>query len=69
MHCSNLTSVSIGNLVTIINGESFSECYELTNIIFRGTISEWNNITLDSNWKGNSPITTIHCTDGDVTVS
>lgn len=38
-------------------------------ISFSGTMSQWNNITLDSNWRVGSPIITeIICSDGTVSV-
>lgn len=38
-------------------------------ISFSGTMSQWNNITLDSNWRVGSPvITEIICSDGTVSV-
>ena len=38
-------------------------------ISFSGTMSQWNNITLDSNWRVGSPvITEIICSDGTVTI-
>ena len=38
-------------------------------ISFSGTMSQWNNITLDSNWRVGSPIITeIKCSDGTVSV-
>lgn len=40
-----------------------------SGISFSGTMSQWNNITLDSNWRVGSPIITeIICSDGTISV-
>ena len=61
--CSSLTSITIPESVTNIGASAFWGI-SLININFKGTMSEWNNITKLSNWNENSSITTITCTDG-----
>ena len=62
--CNNLSSVTMSNSVRNIKSYAFSNCSNLSNIIFNGTINEWNNITKASDWKNNSNIQTITCSDG-----
>lgn len=67
--CSNLNSLVMGVGITSIEGYAFSDSRSLTSIDYRGTMEQFNSITKDSNWlKNRSPIATIHCTDGDITL-
>ena len=66
--CTSLTSVTLSDSLKIIDNGAFSGCASLKEIVFEGTTSQWNEITKASNWSDNSSITTIHCTDGDVTL-
>ena len=67
-NCSGLTNVIIGNRVTRIGYAAFEGCRNLTYIKYMGTIDQWNKIHISSDWNGLSPIKTIHCTDGDITL-
>lgn len=66
--------ITIPETVTSIGYMAFAnmkfESYGNGNgISFSGTMSQWNNITLDSNWRVGSPvITEIICSDGSVSV-
>lgn len=66
--------ITIPETVTSIGYMAFAnmkfESYGNGNgIWFSGTMSQWNNITLDSNWRVGSPIITeIKCSDGTVTI-
>lgn len=64
----NLTSITIPTSVTTIQTAAFGFCTSLTELTYLGTMSDWNNITLESDWNAESSITTIHCTDGDITL-
>lgn len=66
--CSNLNSLVMGVGVSSIDGYVFAESRSLTSIDYRGTIEQFNSITKNSNWLNRSSITTIHCTDGDITL-
>lgn len=66
--------ITIPETVTSIGYMAFAnmkfESYGNGNgMSFSGTMSQWNNITLDSNWRVGSPvITEIICSDGSVSV-
>ena len=44
-YCTNLTSVTIGSGVTSIGGWAFWDCSSLTSIKYRGTKTQWDNIS------------------------
>ena len=46
--CTGLTSVTIGNSVTGIGWSAFSNCSSLTNVYYKGTASDWENISIGS---------------------
>ena len=67
--CTSLTNITIPNRVTSIGDEAFYGCTSLTNINYNGTKSEWNNVSSASpGWSNGSSITTITCTDGQITI-
>ena len=64
--CSNLTSVYLPSTLSSIGMRSFAWCTSLTSIYFNGTIEQWNSITLQSEWNRDSPISVVHCLNGDI---
>ena len=63
----NIISVTIPDSVTSIGGFAFSNCSELKNITYTGTIADWNNIDKGGGLDDGVPTTcVIHCTDGDI---
>lgn len=66
--CSDLTSVTMSNRVKHIGNWAFKNCISLTSINYTGTKDQWSKIKLEDEWDENSPIKTIHCTDGDITL-
>lgn len=64
--CSGLTSITIPNSVTSIGERAFRGCNKLIDITYRGTINQWDTIRKNEQWKTDSSIKTIHCTDGDI---
>ena len=65
--CSSLTSITIPESVTSIETWAFRYCRNLTNITYTGTQAQWKNINKE-NWKDDSAIKTITCTDGVITL-
>ena len=64
--CYGLTSVTLGNGVTNIEYSAFLDCCALQNIIFNGTIAEWNAIEKGNWWNEGVPAPYVQCTDGQV---
>lgn len=66
-YCDNLTSIDIPNSVTNIGEDAFNGCTKLKNIMYKGTIAEWKDISKWYGWKEEVPKSCkIHCTDGDI---
>lgn len=66
-YCDSLTSIDIPNSVTNIGKDAFNGCTKLKNIMYKGTIAEWKDISKWYGWKEEVPKScTIHCTDGDI---
>lgn len=64
---SNITTISLPNSITSLGNRVFANCTNLTQIIFRGTISEWENITKPDNWRENmNNYLSIVCSDGRI---
>ena len=64
--CTGLASITIPSSVTLIDYDAFGDCSSLVDINYGGTMSDWGNITLGSDWNRNTGNYTIHCTDGDI---
>lgn len=57
-------SITIPVSVTYIS--SFSNCSELTRIVYEGTVAEWNAIRFGKNWLNPLSHITVYCTDGEI---
>ncbi len=68
-HCDALESVVIPKSVTSIGQQIFAFCPELKDVYFAGTVEEWNAVEKGKELNKNSPLTVIHCSDGDVPLS
>ena len=64
---SSLENVTFGKNVTNFGSSIFRNSNKIKNIKYLGTKEEWNNILKHTSWKnGNSSITKIVCTDGEI---
>ncbi len=68
-HCTSLTNITIPKGVTSIGDNAFGGCTSLTTIKFKGTMAQWNAITLGWGWNYNVPTTTVRCSNGTVVLS
>ncbi len=66
--CSNLESVTIPSGVTNFGSYTFTSCPNLTDIIYKGSMEEWEAIW-GSSWLYLTNTCTVHCTDGYVTLN
>ena len=46
-YCDSLTNVTIGDSVTYIDKKAFYDCISLTSVYYKGTASDWSNISID----------------------
>ena len=66
---SKLVSIEIPASVTYIESNAFNNSTSLETIKFKGTISEWNSVSIgDEDVFKNVPATKVICTDGEVTL-
>ena len=61
--CSELTNVTISDSVISVGEDAFSDCNKLTDVYYKGTTTQWQEITIDTN--GNDCLTgaNVHCKD------
>ena len=62
----HIISLSLPSTLTNLKAESLWGCSSLTNLSFRGTKKQWNDLTKGTDWNYSVPATVVHCTDGDV---
>ena len=67
-YCRNLTSITIPNSLTDIGASAFQYCTSLNEIVYKGTISQWNSIKKGNSWYFSVPAKVVNCTDGDVAI-
>ena len=65
-NCKNLTSITIPSSLKDLGGCVFGRCDNLRDIIFKGTVEQWEAISKSSAWNVGITNCTIHCTDGDL---
>ena len=66
--CTSLISIELPKSLKKVNEDAFYECSNLENVVYKGTKAQWRQVQFES---GNTDLRdrTIHCTDGDLTVS
>lgn len=67
--CSALTEVELPKTLQHISIFAFDDCDNLKSIEFKGTVKDWLNVKLESNWAGRSyelgtSVIEIKCIDG-----
>ena len=63
----NITYLELPASITKIGNFAMYSCGNLTSIKYNGKKSQWNSITKGESWNSYT-ITTIHCSDGDITL-
>lgn len=64
----NFTSITMPSTITKIGKNAFSNMMNVTYFSYSGTMADWEAIEKDPEWNSQSSITTISCSDGDVTL-
>jgi hypothetical protein len=63
--CYSLSSLIIPTSVVNIGSNAFNNCTSLEEITYLGTIEQWGDININSNWlQYQGAVKAIHCTDG-----
>lgn len=65
--CTSLQIINLPKSVTRICSYAFENCTKLLSIHYASTKADFKqHVTLDTNWRANSAISTVHCSDGDI---
>lgn len=67
-NCTGLVRVHLGKLPKIPNN-FFNGCSALRDVYYDGTTAEWNALSKGSAWSLTGNTFTVHCSDGDITVT
>ena len=67
--CGKLQDVEICSDVKRIGRYAFADCNSLQIIRYSGTKKEWEEIHKEDHWRHNSPISSIQCSDGIISIS
>lgn len=65
-NCKSINKIHLSKDLKSIGNNSFSGCDNLSDIIYNGTMDEWNEISKNKYWNVSSCAFVIHCTDGDI---
>jgi hypothetical protein len=66
--CTSLSEIMLSANISYIGGYVFYECKALKNITFLNTANEWNAITKATDWKDESSLSTVTCTNGIISI-
>lgn len=64
----NIESVSLPSTLEEIHEGVFESCDKLDKIVFNGTMSQWNDVILESYSFLNVPALHVECTDGELLI-
>lgn len=68
-YCTKLEKVTLpASLKSLSVYSLFQSCGKLKELTYKGSMSQWEAIEKTDTWSSGSSITTIHCTDGDITL-
>lgn len=63
--CTSLESIIIPSSIVKIDSYAFWHCDSLNEVIFQGTVEQWENMVFETNVFSFCPFTQVHCIDGD----
>lgn len=67
-NCKSITTIVIPTTINKIGEYAFYNCISLANINYLGTVEQWNQISLGTDWNSGIPATYIQCSNGQVTL-
>ncbi len=65
-NCTSLESISLPAAVTEIGHDAFRGCTALTEFVFKGDAAAWNSVKKAANWRTETGIEIIKCSDREV---
>jgi len=65
-YCSKITSVTLPESLVIIDQYAFTSAKSLETIIFKGTKSQWEEISVGYQWNFEVPAKKVICSDGEL---
>lgn len=65
-----MLSITLPSTIKFLGGYLFtnSNKYKLNELIFNGSMAQWNNVEKAPNWKWGTDLTIVKCIDGNVTL-
>lgn len=67
--CFSLRSIVLSNSLKVIDNKAFSKCTNLKEIVFKGTIAEWNAVEKGDSWDSSLRGYVVQCDDGIIKVA
>ena len=64
--CPKLKTIYLPESIEVIDMYAICYCESLTDIIYAGTVAQWNAISKGTNWISDVPATYVQCSDGQV---
>lgn len=64
--CKEMKSITLPKTLKTIEAYTFFSCFNLTHIIFKGTMMQWNAIKKCYRWDLCTADYTVHCSDGNI---
>lgn len=68
LYKTGIQSATLSKNIDSVPEHLFNHCTNLTNIIYNGTMNQWNALSKGYYWNSDMPATVVHCTDGDVAI-
>lgn len=65
-NCTSLVSVTLPKSVITLDKYVFANCSSLKQVMYEGTLEEWNRVGKSKNWIERSPISYVQCKNGKV---
>ena len=67
-YCIYLKNITIPESVKYVGRHAFFQCIDLHQVMFGGTMDQWNAIEKHPDWDITTKFYTVHCIDGDIKV-
>ena len=64
--CTNLKSLTIPQTIDIIEQNALTDCNNLIDVYYNGSMEQWNELDIDYNGNAVLKSATIHCSNGDI---